>query len=218
MKEIRKAISKRLPPLRIYWEEIKELYLFLSGICEGSVVIQTWGYSLDSIDEIMNLTQEQTNSISFICNHPYLRVILTKHYGEIYCDDAGLETEGIVSRIQRILLKGKVTRLSEHVWLLNMLGLALGTPFLLGVLINNVPVIAFGGLLFLGFLTFLTWDYHLETNSFCTIVFKSRKEALGFWKRNKDQVFVLLIGALIGQGVIWFMGALIGAVISFLNK
>ena len=85
------------------------------------------------------------------------------------------------------------------------LGLALGSPLGLGVVLKNAPVIAFGGLLLLGWFVFLIWDYHFKTNSFCTVVFKFRKEALGFWKRNKDQAVLMLlsavIGAVIGGGI-----------------
>jgi len=210
MKEIRNSISNSLPPLRIYRDKIEELYSFLNDICEDSVDIQTCGYSLDSIDEITDLPQEQTNSISFTCNHPYLQVILTPVHGEIYCSNADIKAEGIVSRTQQILLKGKVTRpfLPEHKWLSFILGLAFGTPLGLGLLFNNVPVITFGGLLLLGWFVFVIWDYHFKRNSFCTIVFKSRKEAIGFWKRNKDQVVLLLIGAIIGTVITLLVGAI----------
>jgi len=196
MEKIHDSVTKRLPPLRLYLDELRELHNFVSSCCKEPVIIETCGYRLKSLDEVSNLTENTTNSILFSSQQPYLQVRLTSVYGEIYIGDGGIEAEGIASRVESILLRGKVSRplLLDRVWV----SVALGVSLWMGVIITNPLIITLSVALMLIAFLWIIWDYRFVTQHYNTLVFRMRKDSPNFWTRNKDQIILLLIGAVIG--------------------
>lgn len=195
MKAIRRCTHRKLPPLRIYEDELRELYSFLTDTCEESISIETCGYELDSIDECRNLPEKQSHEITISCKKPYLQIQLTQHYGEMYCGDANIEAEGIISRAEQILRKGERNhpRLTEKWWwLIPLFAGLLG----MGCASQSVSLIAVGTVLLVLSWVVVVVEYRLSYN---TVVFALRKDAPSFWSRNKDQVLLLFIGAVVGS-------------------
>ena len=142
--------------------ELRELYDFASSFCKEPIVIETCGYRLKSLDEASSLTEDKTNSIFFISRQPYLQVRLTPVSGEIYVGDGGIEAEGISSRIESILLRGKVSRpLSRNTaWLaVVVFGLSLWAGI---ILVNPLIITLSLALIFIAFLGII-WDYRFVT-------------------------------------------------------
>ncbi len=196
MQKIRSSISKKLPPLELYEDEIRELYDFLSALCKEPVVTQTCGYRLDSLDEIANLPKKKTNSLSFSCRQPYIEIRLTEVNGDIYIGSGDIEAEGIASRIESILFQGKVSIpfLPDTMWLSFLIYVPLAAGFFLA---DRILIIA-GVLLIFLFIVWSVWEYRFKTQRYNTIIFSLRKNTPGFWHRNKDQIIMLLIGSVIG--------------------
>lgn len=196
MEKIRNSIKKNLPPLRLYLDELREVYEELSKHCEEPVTIQTCGYRLDNLDELGKLPAEQTNELFIHCLNPYLQIRLAPTHGEIYIGDDDIKSEGLASRIEKILLKGKV--LYPALPKSNWISFLFVTPLAFGIFLGNKILIFFGVSILLVVILWGWLNFEFVTKRYNTIVFKSRKEAPNFWKRNKDEIIMLVVGTLFG--------------------
>ncbi|MFZ2098396.1 MAG: hypothetical protein WAV05_17325 [Anaerolineales bacterium] len=196
MEKISDSIFKTLPHLRLYRDEIEELYQFLIGIADEKVIIETCGYRLSSIDEISQLSKDTTHDIQFSTNKPYIRIRLTAYSGDIYIGKGDVEAEGIASLIENILLKGKTYQplLHNNPWL-SFLPVI---PLIVGIIMRNIFIIILGSVLFIASVVWLSVETHFSVTRYNIIIFHSRKNTLNFWKRNKDQIIMLIVGAVIG--------------------
>lgn len=197
MKEIRQSILRALPPLKLYEDELRDLWSFLSANCEGPITVKVSRFELDDIEEIRELPEEESHWLTITCTAPYLEVRLTPVSGEIYCGDGSLEAEGIVNRITEILERGSVRRLAlpDKWWFSALLGVPLG----IGVALKNAEVAAFGLLLLVLFWAIGGYELFWKTRRYTTVIFKRRKESPSFWGRNKDKLYLILIGAIVGS-------------------
>src|SRR5687768_8039925 len=112
MKQVIDSISRDLPSLRLYEDELRELYSFLKTHCTAPIELRISNYELETLDEISQLPFEKTHSMLIHCDKPYLNIDLSQVSGRLYCGDASVASEGIVSRIEEILKKGKAGRLN----------------------------------------------------------------------------------------------------------
>lgn len=196
MEKIRNSISKDLPPLRLHLDELREVYEVLSKHCKEPATIQTCGYRLDNLDELGKLPAEQANELYISCLNPYLQIRLARTHGEIYIGDGSIESEGLVSRIEKILLQGKV--LYPALPKSNWISLLLGLPLAFGLFLENKILAISGAIIVLVVILWGWLNFNFVTKRYNTIVFKSRKEAPNFWKRNKDEIIMLVVGTIIG--------------------
>lgn len=197
MEKIRDCISKDLPPLRLYRDEVQDLITFLSSHCKESILIETCGYRLESPDEFSQLPVERTNYLFVMSRKPYIQVRLTQTGGDLYIGDGSIESEGLASHIEEILLRGKILYpdILNNRWVTFLISFTL--PIVI-ILSNNNLIRAIAALALLGFGVWMLWDYYFLTKRFNTIIFKHRKEAPNFLKRKKDEIIILVIGAIIG--------------------
>jgi hypothetical protein len=194
------SVNKDFPPLRLYFDEIRELYEVLSKHCKEPVTIYTCGYKITDFDDLKKLSEEQTHEMNISCTNPYLELRLTKVYGELYIGDGSLESEGLSSRIENCLLKGKATY--PVLFKSNWLSYVIVLPLLLGFMLDNKILITSGAVAWLSYFLFIIiWGwlhYRFVTQRYNTIIFKSRKEAPNFLQRNKDELIMLIVGTFIG--------------------
>jgi len=190
MELIRDSITKELPPLRLYIDEITEVYSLLCSCCKEPIVIETCGYSLKTLEELSHLPKNETNRFHFRCRAPLcgdIDVWIRPCYGQISIQHNSLVAEGIASRIEDILLRGRVFVLfsAEGTWMPIIMGIL--TSVLIGAsIISKNPFIVM--LLFV-FLCIQAREFFLMAH-YNTIIFLTRKNSPNFWKRNKDRIIV----------------------------
>jgi len=116
--------------------------------------------------------------------------------GKIYIGDDSLESEGLGSRIEEILLRGKIfyPDLPDSNWIVFLLGLPIG----FGIFLQNKGLIVTGVLIVLLSVLWTGLHSRFDLKRHNMIVFKLRKEAPNFWKRNKDNIVLLAIGSIFG--------------------
>jgi hypothetical protein len=196
MEKISDTISKELPRLRLYRDEIEELYQFLTGITDEKVIVETCGYRLSSIDEVSKLSNDTAHDLQFSTKSPYIRIRLTAYGGDIYIGKGDVEAEGIASRIENILMKGKTYK--PFLYDKPLLFYLFVIPLLVGLIIRNIFIIILGLFLFIIAVVWIIVEMQYSLKRYNTIIFRSRKDTVNFWKRNKDQIIMLIIGAVIG--------------------
>ena len=196
MKKIQDSITKKLKPIKIYLEELSELHSFLLEISNDNVEIQACGYELENFEELKNLQKDEIHDLKFTCKSPYLSIDFSSNSARVYCGKGDIASEGIVSRIYNILKHSQIKRLNllDHWWI----GFFVGLPLTVGIVITNIDVVLIGALLILIQFVILAYEYQISVNKYSTLILKSKKEKTSFWKRNKDQVILLLVGAFLG--------------------
>lgn len=103
MEKIKEPISKQLPPLVLYLDDIQELYEFLKETTKEPVVIETCGYRFISLDELSKFEKEKTNSFTIYYEEPYLKydepyrvnLYLYQNRGLIFINRGDVKAEGM---------------------------------------------------------------------------------------------------------------------------
>ena len=185
MEKIRDSIRKELPPLRLYLDEVQELFDFVSDVGEG-VTLQAEGFRLDSPQELKELPVGQIHNLSISADRPYLRVELRNSSAEIFLGGGDVESEGVASRIENILLKGKakVYFLPSGFWV----SLLSWMPLWFGIAIKNAVVSGIGIAIVIMYFVMSAMDGRFKFKRYSTVLPMSRKEVSSFWVRNKDQL------------------------------
>jgi hypothetical protein len=145
MEKIRDSVNKELPPLRLYLDDLREVFEVLSKHRAKNIEILTCGYKVTNVDELGKLPEEQTRELYINSSEPYLHIWLTQSTGKIYTGDDSIESEGLASRIEKILLRGKIFYPylpKNNIWIAFLLGL----PLAAGILLQN-KILAIIGLI-----------------------------------------------------------------------
>lgn len=196
MEKIKSSIRKELPPLRLYLDELRQIYDTLSEYGAEEIEIETCGYRITDFDELRKLSVEQSHELTLGCRKPHLEVRLANYGGSIYVSEGGFDVEGLVSRIESILIHGRFwyPSLPRNNWIAFILGI----PFTLGLLLENVVLRIIGSFFIMAALLWGWLVYVYATRRHSTVVFKLRRDAPNFWQRNKDDLIKLAIGTIIG--------------------
>lgn len=207
MEKIIDPIRIKLPPLRLYLDQLREVYDVLSIHCDKPIIIQTCGYRITDLDELENLPDEQTNELYISSNIPNLQIKLAQNYGEIYSSESSLEVEGLLSRIEKILLHGKTRYPISpfNNWLPFLFGLSL----CLGIIFRYQNFVIISIIILLVNFLWAILDFNFVNKPVNTIIFKSRKDSPNFWKRNKDDILKLVLGIIIGSFITKYIDYLI---------
>lgn len=204
MQKITKSIYVSLPIINIYVDEVREIYNFLAEHCKGGVGIEILDYKLDSIEEINNLPYEMVHNLEITCQEPYIRIRLEKHSASINASEDTIENEGIVAKLKEILLKHKliVIPVIGYSFITGIAGGLTFFPIYMTMYAYYSKDYAHAILWFIAFTLLLTMTCNMWHQYYCrysTIYLRARKEKDSFWKRNKDQLIMLLIGFLLGN-------------------
>jgi hypothetical protein len=109
MKKLAKSMHKSLPALKIYVDEIQDIFELLQQHCQSTTIL-TDEYEIDDIQELPKLKDklgEQIHELEIKGSTPYISIDLERSSGRIYLGDNSLESRGILEQLQDILLKGK---------------------------------------------------------------------------------------------------------------
>lgn len=201
MEKIPQSISKELPIVAIYLDEIKEIVDLLENNKQeyGKVTITTKTHKFNSISELSDLPEIRMNQLKINLSNPYISVDFDRLLIRIYSSTDEIEVIGIVSKLEEIILRGKrpianFIANSYLVWIIpSPIGLVLG----LGANILKsffVPAVILFGLIIL-LILFFSFKFSLRDHS--TIFLSFRNENQNFWVRNKDQIVVQVIVGII---------------------
>ncbi len=239
MEKVRRAYSKFYPVLRLYLDDIEELIqLFKKYYNEVSIVIDD--YIINDNVTISDIKKEAVSSFS-IQSHPYydkdskvlrgrITLELTQSYALLrIANDTDPFLLGIASQIDTVLMRRKsrldlftsAKTVSRIALVAGVLSMALG---LIGIFISRAYLSKpfsmadfMAGLLCMtiGLGTFViwsTWAYNVRNKRYCLIYLTAYHAKSNFFKRQKEQIFLLLIGAVIGSVVTVLVNWLAGLI------
>jgi hypothetical protein len=195
MEKIRDSIHKKLPPLLLYLEEVDEFYQFISGIAKD-VTFEVEGYRLNSPEELKKLPVNHIHNLQINSSRPFIKLDLRPYSAEIFIGNGDVEAEGIASRIENILLSGRAPVYFVPSGFFS--GILASVPLWIGLALKNNLISGLGIAFVTVWATLLSIDYQFRLKQYTTVSPMKRKELPSFWARNKDQIWLLIIGAVIG--------------------
>lgn len=201
MKKVNKPISKQMPPVRLYLDDIESIYQAFKKT-NKEIEIRTENYQVDDIKQLKEIGINKIYDLTMYARFSGDRVLFKPSYTEVYFLYDTLENRGICSEIIEILenRKVKLGRFLSSIWAfyLNLL-LAAILCFSALNFYTEESYVYFG--VFLGFLTLsiisIILLYRLDNKRHSCILLVEKKEETSFWKRNKDTIWIVVITAII---------------------
>ncbi len=202
MEKLPKSIYRSLPLLRVYLDDLQEIENILKEHFDGKVEVRTKDYKIDSVEELQKLKDTQINHIRFIGGTFDLDVELKPDNGNIYCTQDCPLNRGIVSQIEELLLKRKRRfdiNLAKLWWVALIYSLVTLFWFIKSGFSISIKVsLALTG----GSILIMTYYYYIwraDNRRHSIVILKHKTESPSFWQRNKDQIWLLLIGGVVGS-------------------
>ena len=195
MKELKRPISKELPPTRMYLDDVQAIYNILKNNC-SSVRIETDKYEISDIVKLKDISVNEIHTISFKCRDPYIIIDLLPHGGRLYIEEDSTINRGILSQIEDILSKceRKIIRLLNSLPAYLVVGMLLGVAFpIIFKFTERWLSVTLSISLLVILILLLVKSYRLSLRQHSTIILSERRARASFIKRNKDQIIVGLI-------------------------
>lgn len=207
MRKIDRGHSEKLPPVKLYLDELEEIASLLNESCE-SVYIETGGFQLEELGEITKLKEDVLYDILLWADHSFLRVDLGPDGNRLSIEQDTPRARGLFEHVKAILLR-RGRKLGAIKLLLFAAGGAIAATGIALLLVmrpdeleKQFAYFSVGGLIFCAVGTSIGYALGWLTQRFvryCVVIPRRHIEAPGFFKRNSDTIIVVLITALISS-------------------
>jgi len=204
MRKLKKPIYKELPPVKVFLDEVRNIHSILVNHCRD-VRIETDRYEISDIDKLKDIGTEQIHELEFKANSPYVSIHLERNGARIYIDEDSTINRGILSEIEEALsmCQPKVARFISSAWF---------TPFILGLVFwgliitfikffDGLMVWVVCSLLAVIYIYLNVYGFRLSMYRYSTIVLSERRERKNFFTRNRDQIVVNLLVAIVAAAL-----------------
>jgi hypothetical protein len=212
MKELSPHIRKRLPPLKLYLEDIEFLVNRLKSI-SNEITIKTATHEFENVSEFSDTQKEPFRTLQIASRRPYLIVELNKSSASIYLSEDLPDGRGVFEQIDSYLRKRRRTFtsiLTSPVLIVSYLILVSFAPFFLTKVVPP-PFQLFGLLVWVSFFLFLYLvAFFLHTQTYTIVIPKRRSDAPSFWERNWEKIALALIAGFVGFFLGWLSKLLPG--------
>ena len=104
MKKLEKSISIKIPPVRLFLEDVKAIEEVYKEHFE-TYEIRTNEFKLDSVEELKDIGKDKLSDLSFSSVDPYAHVKLSEYTAEIYSPRDDVKSTGIIAKLKNILAK-----------------------------------------------------------------------------------------------------------------
>jgi len=214
--------TEKLRPVKLYLDDLEQIVSILK-VESNEVKIETDEYKYESLEELVGNRKETIYELKLGSGRSVwspVKLSLDKYFVELFISEDEPRLRGLFEKIKEILVK------RERVYrrLVSPIFSLIFSVFSLTIIIVNkflypLPLIILPFLYFIIIpsattisLIIVVW-LNMEKGKYSIIVLKHRSDQVSFWKRNKDQVLLLIIGTVIGA-VITVLGTIILNVLS----
>lgn len=197
MKKKNTTFRKKFKMPYLFREDLEEIEnIIKTELKPREFKMSTKEYEYDNL-ELMPKNSESINEFYIKTHSPYISIDFYGHDAQIYAGDDDIKTIGAVVKIIKVISE----RERKILWYCYRLSLLIGLAILIFVLTsgfyNRIVTILFIFLLLL----IIIWTgiiTYIEVYRFSVINFNYSKENLNFIKRNKDQIILLILSAILG--------------------
>lgn len=200
--------SIKLPPLRLYLDDIDEINSILETDYKD-YNIETTEYELESLHEVKDLKEDKIDSLTFKSLKPYISLKFAYNGTTLVCEEDDTKSVGILSKIKAILDKRTLSiKFVDNNWFGILLISGIFILLFLAMLSGKTMLISkeytyslfISTFTYLGVVVLIAFLMDLVTNRKHTLIYISyKKERPNFFVRNKDGFILVLIGALLGS-------------------
>ncbi len=201
MKKIEKSLSKVLPSVRLFRDDVDGIGEILKETCEQVVFIHK-DHEFESLEELVQRVGSRIASLEINGLRPYVSLHLKRDVPGVflYCS-AGKESQTIFLRLKEFLLgKAKwqafvfspaVGIVSLILFIVSLITISQNSvrSFITNQYVRLIPLI------FL-FVALISAVY--RSGIAYTIILEPKHQRLSFFSRKKDDIIMLILGAIIG--------------------
>ena len=196
MEQIKDSISKKLPPLKLYIDDLEEICSVVSRHCKN-ISIEACGYKLDNCAELEKLNEKKIEDFHIEGRgDKNILIWLYRNSASFNIYSGDTESKGIVAELEEAFLKAKLRVWFVPGWLFVVsFGMLIVTARIAEPTVQTISLL----LLSLGVFILTGFDYYFKMERFCRIipVYRSTRKN-NFWSRNKDQLILNLISSAAG--------------------
>lgn len=200
MKKINQTFRKKLKMPYLFREDLEAIEKIIKiELKPQEYKLSTKEYEYDNVESIPK-NFELINEFHIKTDYPYISIDFYGHDAQIYAGDDNVITVGAVIKIIKIISK----RERKILWYCCMLSSLILLPLYFFLLIsqyydkNRITIILF----LLWSLLMIIWMviiiFYINMYRFSVINFNYSKENPNFIKRNKDQIILIIFGAMFG--------------------
>ena len=201
MKKIEKSQSKVLPSVRLFRDDLDQAAEMLRETCEKVVFIYS-DYEFESLEELAQKVGSRISSLEIKGVGPYVSLHLKRDFPAVflYCSE-GKESQTIFLRLKDFLMSKVKWQTYVFSPSVGIISLVLFIVSLIAISQNSVrsvitnPYVRLFPLIFL-FVALASAVY--RSGIAYTIILEARHQRLSFFSRKKDDIIMLILGAIIG--------------------
>jgi hypothetical protein len=197
MKKLVGSYAVKLPPLRLFIDDIEEIARVLSEASEN-IQIRSDNYELDNASDLFNLDVDTINNLELSSNNPYISAKFLRGGARLYISTDDAYSRGILEKIKQICLKRR-RRFASFVvkfwpsYVFVFIGITL-----MGMSKINRVYFPLGLLAFLFYVFLAIANYIVDLRRYSVIVISKSTERPNFLKRNSDEIIIGVGSAIIG--------------------
>jgi hypothetical protein len=201
MEKLSKHIRVKLPPARLYLNDLREIESILKEHCEV-LSLAAEGYGFASIDELKDLKVKSINELNISSSKPFISLDFSFADSYIYSrrDDANIH--GMIVKIAEFL-KGRRKWsgfLKSYKLYFVMVVFVFGLQWLIASSIPSTVWVKDGAALLSSLILMLGWIYITDKRIAYNVInlYERVGEKEGFFKRNQDQIVIRLLFTILG--------------------
>lgn len=198
MKKKTPSKTEEFKPVLLYFDDLEKIIESLNTL-PGNVSLETDEYVYESLDDLSKHSDYEIYNLEIsVGEYNQLRLLLTPYAASLYISHDNAEYRGVFEKIKEILMKREriYRRFISTPWAVALSFLAILLIILAAFTSLNILASVYFTSVLLGAVV-MTWVI-LERGKHSIIVLRRQANQISFWKRNKDQIWLLIIGTSIG--------------------
>ncbi|MBP6860286.1 MAG: hypothetical protein KBC38_01845 [Candidatus Pacebacteria bacterium] len=195
MERIDNSLRKYFPPVKLYIEDLIEIEKILKE-ASREVTLSDGEHKYESIEELARKRDgEILNSLKISAGSPYISLELEAYIASIYSASSQGIAAGIYYRTSQVLHRRLRRPSVAYSYVLIMLT---NLSFVIASLFTTSALLKIGsGLSFL----WILWVAYIQMFRHSTVILYEKYKQKNFFSRNKDQIILLLIGAVLSAAI-----------------
>lgn len=212
-----KSHHKHIKPVRLYLDDVEEICKILHEVTE-SVQLITEDYLFEEPEQLAELRKDYITDLEIRSSNPFISVDLKPGKGWLYIAKDEPASRGVFEKVMQFLEERRYplwrfTTFPSILLFSSCLGLSLAFLLVLatGILELGLPVIVVSAVGVLVFVLLILHGVEISSKKYSVVFLTHRANAQPFLKRNRDQIILALISAILGGLVTLFVSRFTGA-------
>gem|GEM_PF-3165748 len=190
MEKLHKPIVEKLAPVKLFYEDILEIYNILNEDNKNNIAIEADVYKIESIEEILQIEKTSFRNLCMHKSEPYISLRITQKWISLDTYSHSALARGYCENIKSSLNSKR----SLFQSLINS-NIAMFFYFITSIVwfkLDEPKIFIFV------FVSAICWGIYSDLFGGSILVPKHKKSSPNFFKRNKDQIILAIISALFG--------------------